>query len=72
MTLKQTINALEKERARRRMSLEEWADELQVNLSTYTKWKYGQHSPMAATLFHMLARAGLEVRLRRKEAQADE
>jgi len=65
------ITFLEQERTRRHLSLDAWADEMGVNLSTYTKWLYGQNAPMAETLLEALEKAGFKVLLKRKEGKAD-
>ena len=66
MDTKQIMLVLEQERTKAGKTLHEWADWLDVPISSYNAWLYRYREPVTEHLMRVLDRAGYELIVRRK------
>ena len=66
MDTRQIMLVLEQERAKAGKTLQEWADWLDVPISSYNGWLYRYREPGAEHLMRVLDKAGYELIVRRK------
>ena len=66
MDTKQIMLVLEQERAKAGMTVQKWADHLDLPLGTYNGWLYGYREPGLERMLTAMDKAGYELVARRK------